>query len=83
MPYGPLLAAHLNLRKPAFAGVAEVCSTTVGENTADISELFTSVNGLGVQWAIQAYVGGSYGGVYLNDFSTQLLGYKSGGRSLS
>lgn len=38
-------------------------STTVGGNTADISELFTSVNGLGVQWAIQGYVGGSYGGL--------------------
>ncbi|GHE74707.1 hypothetical protein GCM10019059_37800 [Camelimonas fluminis] len=47
----------------ALAAQITTVSTTVGENTADISELFTSVNGLGVQWAIQAYVGGSYGGV--------------------
>jgi len=47
----------------ALASDITTVSTKVGENTADISELFTSVNGLGVQWAIQAYVGGSYGGV--------------------
>lgn len=37
--------------------------TEVDGNKASISQLFTSVNGLGVQWAIQGYVGGSYGGL--------------------
>ncbi|MFC0282406.1 hypothetical protein ACFFJB_02035 [Camelimonas abortus] len=46
----------------ALASSISSLSTTVGGHTASISSLMTSVNGLGVQYAVQGYVGGSYGG---------------------
>ena len=47
----------------ALASNISTVSTTVAGNTASISTLQTSVNGLGVQWAVQGNVGGTYGGL--------------------
>lgn len=59
------ITTEINARTTADGALAQQITdvtTTVGGNTASITQLFTSVNGIGVQYAVQGYVGGSYGG---------------------
>lgn len=59
------LSAEITARANADSAISSsvnTLSTTVGGHTSSISSLTSSVNGLGVKYAITGFVGGSFGG---------------------